>query len=243
LIVGIGAVLVVAGCTAGADTSRTSSIDSTGEPLSSPPTRSTAVVGTIPDDVHIVMAPGSYQTVAFNPAFTFSSPVTLGGGADFPDVANFSLKIYGNSYYAGMMFVRFDRVCDPNAPYRLTAAPSRLVECLLRNPHLHVTAKPQPVSIAGVSGRRLDVEVVGKLPGPSSCNGDPHPCMRLGTTPAFPPASDGGLGEPVEDGYSARIWVLDVHDTQVAVFWSDLTEHFASNVSTAQKILRTVRFS
>ena len=100
-----------------------------------------------------------------------------------------------------------------------------------------------PVTIGGISGQQLDVQVVGKLPGPPSCNGDPHPCVRIGTTPDFPPTFDGGFGAAFEAGDSDRIWIFDVHGTTVAVAWSDLTPHFASNLATAVKIMQTVKFS
>jgi hypothetical protein len=189
------------------------------------------------------MLPGKYATVQFRPAFTFSTTMTAGGGADAPDFANFSLKIYRNSYFASFAFMRFTKVCEPNAPRRLTAAPDQLLACIVHNPHLRVTAKPAPVTIGGISGQQLDVQVVGKLPGPPSCNGDPHPCVRLGTTPDFPPAFDGGFGGAFEAGYSDRIWIFDVHGTTVAVAWSDLTPHFASNLAPAVKIMQTVKFS
>jgi hypothetical protein len=199
--------------------------------------------GTIPDDVRSPMRPGEYATVQFRPPFTFSTTMTAGGGADRPDVANFSVKIYRNSYFASFFFVRFAKVCDPHAPSRLTAAPDQLLACLVHNPHLRVTAKPAPVTIGRISGQQLDVQVVGKLPGPPSCNGDPHPCVRLGTTPDFPPTFDGGFGAPFEAGYSDRIWIFDVRGTPVAVAWSDLTPHFASNIAAALKIMQTVKFS
>jgi hypothetical protein len=186
------------------------------------------------------MPPGRYRSVQFRPPFIFSTTVTVGGGADTPDMANFGLKIYGNSNFAEFFFARFANVCDPKAPSRLTAPPNNLLDCLVHNPHLRVTAEPAPVTIGGISGQQLDVQVVGKLPGPPSCNGDPHPCVRVGTTPDFPPTAD-GLG--IKAGNSARIWILDVHGTTVAVVWNDLTAHFASNLAAAENIMRTVRFS
>jgi hypothetical protein len=62
------------------------------------------------------MRPGKYATVQFRPPFTFSTTATVGGGADAPDVANFSLKIYGNSNFAGFYFLRFAKVCDRTRP-------------------------------------------------------------------------------------------------------------------------------
>jgi len=189
------------------------------------------------------MPPGKYATIRFRPPFTFSTTVTAGGGADMADLVSFSLKIYGNSTFAGFAFVRFAKVCDPKAPSHLTASPDQLLDCLVGHPHLRVTAKPAPVTIGGISGQRFDVRVVGKLPGPRSCNGDPYPCVRVGTTPDFPPAFDGGYGAAFEAGYSTRVWIFDVHGTPLAVAWTDLTPHFASNLAAAEKIMRTVRFS
>jgi hypothetical protein len=121
------------------------------------------------------MPPGKYGTVQFRPPFTFNTTVAAGGGADVSDFANFSLKIYRNSYFASFAFLRFAKVCDPNAPTRLSATPQRLLGCLVHTPHLRVTAKPAPVTIAGFSAQQLDVQAVGKLPGRPSCNGDPIP--------------------------------------------------------------------
>lgn len=231
----------VAGCSAGSSGSAATSRPPAGTATSataSPTAAATA--GTIPDDSSIPMPPGRYGTVHFSPPFTFSTTVTLGGGTDSPDAVSSSLKSYGNANFAAFLFARFAKVCDPNAPSRLTASPKQLINCLIHNPHLRVIAKPARVTIGGISGRQLDVQPVGKLPGPSSCGGDPHPCVRIGTTPGFPPMAD-GFG--IEAGNSARIWIFDVHGTTVAVIWNDLTPHFASNIATAEKIMQTVKFS
>ncbi len=229
-VVAVLAVWILTGCSSG----------SSGSPAMSSP--AAATTGTIPGDVSIPMPPGKYGTVQFRPPFTFSTTVTSGGGADVPDFANFSLKSYGNDYFASFAFLRFAKVCDPNAPGRLTASPKQLINCLIHNPHLRVTAKPAPVTIGGISGQQLNVQVVGKLPGPPSCNGDSHPCVRMGTIPDFPVFA-GGFGAAFEAGYSDRIWIFDVHGTTVAVAWSDLTAHFAANLAAAEKIMQTVRFS
>jgi hypothetical protein len=235
---------ILTGCSSGGSGSAATSSPAAGAATSATasPTANTTV-GKIPDDVRFPMSPGNYGTVQFRPPFTFSTTVTAGGGADAPDFANFSLKVYPNVGFASFYFLRFAKVCDPKVPSRLTASPDRLLDCLVHNPYLRVTAKPAPVTIGGVSGQWLDVQVVGKLPGPASCNGDPHPCVRMGTTPDFPPTFDGGFGAAFEANDSARIWVFDVHGATVAVAWSDLTAHFASNIAAAEKIMETVRFS
>jgi hypothetical protein len=218
---------------------------SSGSPAAGAATSATAsptAAATIPDDVSIPMPPGKYGTVSFRPPFTFSTAVTAGGGADVPDFVSFALKSYGNDYFAGFGFLRFTKVCDPKAPSRLTAPPKQLLDCLVHNPHLKVTAKPAPVTIGGISGQQLDVQVVGKLPGPPTCNGDSHPCVRVGTIPDFPVFA-GGFGAAFEAGYSDRIWIFDVHGTPVAVAWSDLTTHFPSNLVAAEKTMQTIRFS
>ncbi len=242
-------VSILAGCSSGSSGSAATTSPAAGAAASAPASpaaaapAAAATPGTIPDDVRTPMRPGKYATVQFRPPFTFSTTATAGGGADRPDVANFSVKIYRNSYFASFFFLKFAKVCDPGAPSRLTAAPDQLLACLVHNPHLRVTAKPAPATIGGISGQQLDVQVVGKLPGPPSCNGDPHPCVRLGTTPDFPPAFDGGFGAAFEAGYSDRIWIFDVNGTPVAVAWSDLTPRFASNLATAVKIMQTLKFS
>jgi hypothetical protein len=232
---------ILTGCSSGSPAA-TSPADGTATSAPALPAAA-ATPGTIPYDVRFPMPPGKYATVQFRPPFTFNTTVTLRGGDDKPDVANFSLKIYGNSNFSGFYFLRFAKVCDPNAPSRLTAAPKQLLACLVHNPHLRVTAKPASVTIGGISGQQLDVQVVGKLPGPPSCDGDPHPCVRMGTTPDFPPTFDGGFGGAFEAGNSARIWIFDVHGTPIAVAWNDLTAQFASHAATADKIMQTVKFS
>src|SRR6266496_155157 len=137
-VVAVLAVWILTGCSSG----------SSGSPAMSSP--AAATTGTIPGDVSIPMPPGKYGTVQFRPPFTFSTTVTSGGGADVPDFANFSLKSYGNDYFASFAFLRFAKVCDPNAPGRLTASPKQLINCLIHNPHLRVTAKPAPVTIGGI---------------------------------------------------------------------------------------------
>ena len=238
------AVWVLTGCSSGGSGSPAATGPAAGTATSAAGSPGTAAtVGTIPDDVHFLMPPGKYATIRFRPAFTFRTTVRAGGGADAPDFANFSLKSYGNDTFAGFAFVRFTKVCDPKAPSHLTASPDQLMDCLVGHPHLRVTAKPAPVTIGGIPGQRFDIQVVGKLPGPPSCNGDPYPCVRVGTTPDFPAAFDGGYGASFEAGYSARVWIFDVHGTTVAVTWADPTPHFASNLPAAEKIMRTVRFS
>lgn len=242
-----GAALAVwnlAGCSSGSSGSPATSSAPAGTASSAAASPSAAATaGTIPYDVRFPMPAGRYATVQFRPPLTFSTTQAARGGADTPDVANFSLKSYRNSNFAGFFFLHFTKVCDLKEPSRLTAAPQRLLDCLVHNPHLRVTRKPAPVTIGGISGQLLDVQIVGKLPGPSSCNGDPHPCARIGTTPDFPPTFDGGFGGAFEAGYSARIWMFDVHGTPVALAWTDLTPHFASNIAAAEKIMQTVRFS
>jgi hypothetical protein len=234
---------ILTGCNSGGSGSAaTSNQDAGAAPATAAPA-ATTTVGKIPDDVRSPMSPGNYATVQFRPRFTFSTTVTAGGGADAPDVANFSLKAYRNDSFAGFYFLRFAKVCDPKAPSRLTAPPQRLLDCLVHNPHLRVTAKPAPVTIGGILAQRLDIQVVGKLPGPRSCNGDPYPCVRVGTTPDFAPTFDGGYGAAFEAGYSTRVWIADVHGAPVAVAWTDLTPHFASNLAAAEKIMETVRFT
>jgi hypothetical protein len=244
-VVAVLAGWILTGCSSGSSGSPATTSPAAGTATSAPASPAAAATpGTIPNDVRFPMRPGKYATVQFRPHFTFSTTMTAAGGADTPDVANFSLKIYGNSSdFSGFYFLRFTKVCDPDAPSRLTAAPDQLLACLVHNPHLRVTAKPAPVTIGGISGQQLDVQVVGKLPGPPSCNGDPHPCVRIGTTPDFPPAFDGGFGGASEAGYSARIWIFDVHGTPVAVAWTDLAPHFASSMAAAVKIMQTVQFS
>jgi hypothetical protein len=243
-VVAVLAVCILAGCSSGSSGSAATTSPVAGTATSAPASPAAAAApGAIPDDVRSPMRPGNYATVQFRPPFTFSTTAAAGGGADKPDVANFSLKIYRNSYFASFFFLKFAKVCDPDAPSRLTAAPDQLLACLVHNPYLRVTAKPAPVTIGGIPGRQLDVQVVGKLPGPPSCNGDPHPCVRIGTTPDFPPTFDGGFGGAFEAGYSDRIWIFDVHGTPVAVAWSDLTPRFTSNLATAVKIMQTVKFS
>lgn len=234
----------VTGCSAGSSGSAVTSSPPAGTATSataSPAAAATA--GTIPYDVRFPMPPGRYKTVSFRPRFTFSTTVTAGGGADAPDFANFSLKVYENAGFAAFYFVRFAKVCDPRAPGRLTAPPEQLLGCLVHNPHLRVIAKPSPVTIGGISGQQLDVQVVGKPPGPLSCNGDPYPCVRMGTTPDFPPSFDGGFGAAFEASDSARIWIFHIHGATVAVAWSDLTAKFAADLAAAEKIMQTVRFS
>ncbi len=235
---------ILTGCSAGSSGSEATSSPPAGTATSATASPTAAATArTIPYDVRFPMSPGRYKTVSFRPRFTFSTTVTGGGGVDAPDVANFSLKAYENANFAEFYFLRFAKVCDPKAPSQLTAPPKQLLGCLVHNPHLRVTAKPSPVTIGGISGQQLDVQVTGKLPGPPSCNGDPHPCVRMGTTPDFPPTFDGGFGAAFEASDSARIWIFDVHGVTVAVAWSDLTSHFASNLAAAEKIMQTVRFS
>jgi hypothetical protein len=239
-------VWTLAGCDSGGQGSGAASSPPAGTAASATPTAvapaAGAIAGTITGDVRFPMPPGKYATVRFRPPFTFSTTVTAGGGADAPDFANFSLKAYGNETFASFAFLRFAKVCDPKAPGRFTAPAQQLLECLVHNPYLRVTARPAPVTVSGIAGRQFDVQVVGKLPGGPSCNGDPYPCVRVGTVPDFS-VFNGGFGAAFEAGYSARVWVFDVHKTPVAVIWSDPTAHFASNLAAAEKIMQTVRFS
>src|SRR5215475_929707 len=123
---------ILTGCSAGASGSTATSSQAAGADASATAApAANKAVGKIPDDVRFPMSPGNYGTAQFRPPFTFSTTVTAGGGADAPDVANFSLKSYGNSTFAGFYFLRFVKVCDPKVPSRLTAPPQRLLDCLV----------------------------------------------------------------------------------------------------------------
>ena len=88
-----------------------------GTATSAPASPATAATpGTIPNDVRSPMRPGKYATVQFRPPFTFSTTMTAAGGADTPDVANFSLKIYGNSNFAGFYFLGSRRCATRTRP-------------------------------------------------------------------------------------------------------------------------------
>ncbi len=106
------------------------------------------------------LEPGTYTTVTFSPAITYTVPAGWTNGEDLP--GNFLLQLDGDPRYIGIYR-------DVNAPYKceehsdpdVSQTVSDYTRWLRRHPLLHVT-KPRPVALGGLHGVAMDIS---KAPG------------------------------------------------------------------------------
>ena len=104
--------------------------------------------------------PGTYTTVSFSPAITYTVPAGWTNDEDLP--GNFALRLDGDTRYLGIYR-------DANAPYKCEEYPdpdvsqsvSDYTRWLRTNPLLRVT-KPIPVSLGGLHGVVMNIS---KAPG------------------------------------------------------------------------------
>ena len=106
------------------------------------------------------LEPGTYTTVSFAPAITYTVPAGWANGEDLP--GNFQLQLNDDVRYLGIYkHANVPFKCEEHPDLRLSQTVSDYTRWLRRHPLLHVTT-PVPVSIGGLRGVYMDIS---KAPG------------------------------------------------------------------------------
>ena len=184
---------------------------------------------TVPD--YGELRPGEYVTDEFKPAFSFQvvSADWEIGGEELRDVLDMT---HGSSVLA---FFNAEKVFDPSKTRELVKlvsepAPEDMVAWLRTHPYLE-TEQPEPATIGGVKGVRLDAVVAG-VPA-SECG---VACLGLFRE------SD-GTEWVVYEGEKIRFIVLeDIEGETVTIVVEASAANFEEFLPEAQKVLVTVEW-
>jgi hypothetical protein len=185
------------------------------------------------------LEPGTYTTVSFSPAITYTVPAGWTNGEDLP--GNFLLQLEDDIRYIGIFR-------DANAPYKCEEHPdpdvsqtvSDYTRWLRRHPLLHVT-KPRPVALGGLHGVVMDIS---KAPGTEGKG-----CALDETTTGVPfiiggrgPAS---LHHVILDtpGWKQRLYLLRYRGGNVAIEISPEGDSLAEYLEKVTPILQSLRFT
>jgi hypothetical protein len=185
------------------------------------------------------LEPGTYTTVSFSPAITYTVPAGWTNGEDLP--GNFLLQLEDDPRYVGIYR-------DANAPYRCEEHPdpdvsqtvSDYTRWLRRHPLLHVS-RPRPVSVGGLHGVAMDIS---KAPGTAGkgCTYDEFegnvPFIVGGRGPA-------SLHHVITDapGWKERLYLLRYRGGNVAIEISPEGDSLAEYLTEVAPILRSLRFA
>ena len=108
------------------------------------------------------LRPGKYETDEFEPAFSFEvvGEGWIVGGAEEPGILDMRQGVKGGV----LSFINEQKVFDPSRLRELNTAPAPedMVTWLRRHPYLE-TEQPEPATVGGVKGERLDA-VVADVP-------------------------------------------------------------------------------
>ena len=125
-------------------------------------------------------------------------------------------------------------VSDPRHPNKLVPAPEDWVSWFEEHPYLKISS-PQPTSVGGVEGRRLDTRV-------SSLPNDYYSedCLGAGV-PLWPLL--GGHHWCADEGFTTRTIILENIEGETVIIdvWSS-SETFEKVLPDAQKVLDTVEW-
>jgi hypothetical protein len=181
---------------------------------------------------------GTYTTVSFSPAITYTVPAGWTNGEDLP--GNFLLQLEDDIRYIGIYR-------DANAPYKCEEYPdpdvsqkvSDYTRWLRRHPLLRVT-KPIPVSLGGLHGVVMEIS---KAPG---TEGEGCTYEEGAITGAVPfivggrgPAS---LHHVIMDGWKERLYLLRYKRGNVAIEVGPEGASLAKYLRKVTPILRSLRF-
>jgi hypothetical protein len=187
------------------------------------------------------LEPGTYKTVTFSPAITYTVPAGWTNGEDLP--GNFLLQVDGDARYVGIYR-------DANAPYRCEERPdpdvsqnvSDYTRWLRRNPLLRVT-KPRQVSIGGLHGVVMDISKARGAKGKGCTYPDFEPKGNVpfivgGRGPA-------GLYHVITDapGWTQRFYLLRHKGGNVAIEISPEGDSLAEYLKEVTPILQSLRFA
>jgi hypothetical protein len=185
------------------------------------------------------LEPGTYTTVTFSPAITYTVPAGWTNGEDLP--GNFLLQLAGDQRYIGIYR-------DANAPYKCEEHPdpdvrqtvSDYTRWLRANPLLHVT-KPRPVSIGGLHGVVMDIS---KAPGTKGKG------CTVDTFEGFVPFIVGGRGPASlhhvildEPGFEERLYLLRYKHGNVAIEVGPEGSSLPDYLGAVTPILQSLRFT
>ena len=181
---------------------------------------------------------GTYTTVTFAPAITYTVPTGWTNGEDLP--GNFLLQLEGDPRYIGIFR-------DANAPYRCAEHPdpnvsqsvSDYTRWLRRHPLLRVT-RPVPVSIGGLHGVFMNIS---KAPGTEG-----QGCTYEETITGAVPFIIGGRGpaslhHTLLDGWKERLYLLRYKRGNVAIEIGPEGASLPEYLKQVRPILRSLRFA
>ncbi len=177
------------------------------------------------------LRPGTYATDEFEPAFTFGvvGEGWVVGGAEERGVLDMRLGVEGPV----ISFANEQKVFDPSKPSDLIAVsgPEDMAAWLRKHPYLE-TEGPEPASVGGVKGARIDAVVADDVPA-SECGDN---CLGL-----FMIGPD--IDWVVYEKERVRFVVLeDVGGERVIIVAETRAADFEGFLPKAQEVLKTVEW-
>ena len=182
------------------------------------------------------LRPGEYRTEEFKPSLFFR----VGKGWEASELQQKPYFDILHEYQGGDYFVAISfnnpppKVSDPRHPNKLVPAPEDWVSWFDEHPYLR-TSKPQPASVGGIEGRRLDTRVAS-LPEDYYS----EDCLGAGV-PLWPLL--GGHHWCADEGYTTRTIVLEsIKDETVIIDAWSISGKFEKVLPEAKKVLDTVEW-
>ena len=182
------------------------------------------------------LRPGEYRSVEFKPSLSFR----VGEGWEVSELQQKPYFDILHEYQGGDYFVAISfnnpppEVNDPRHPNKLVSAPKAGVYWFEEHSYLK-TSSPQPTSVGGVEGRRLDTRV-------SSLPNDYYSedCLGAGV-PLWPLL--GGHHWCADEGFTTRTILLESIEGETVIIdvWSS-SGTFEKALPNAQKVLDTVEW-
>ena len=179
---------------------------------------------------------GEYHTEEFKPSLSFR----VGKGWEVSELQQKPYFDILHEYQGGDYFVAISfnnpppKVSDPRHPNKLVPAPEDWLSWFEEHPYLK-TSKPQPMSVGGVEGRRLDTRV-------SSLPDDYYSedCLGAGV-PLWPLL--GGHHWCADEGYTTRTIVLEGIEGETVIIdaWAS-SGRFEKGLPEAKEVLDTVEW-
>jgi hypothetical protein len=198
-----------------------------------------AEVRHLPEEVK-ALQPGQYRTEEFEPSFSFR--VGKGWKNDPPEAFDGLFLSRGGT--GGLGAVNVQRVYEPSRSGTPIVAntPEDLVRWLEHHPYLR-TSDPEPASVGGVEGQKVDVAVAKDLPedyqsGVCSPIAEPEEeCVDLLRVSTPPPIS-------ISEGDKVRLIVLqnELSGQTVALGYVSRSTNFDGFAPEAQKVIDTTEW-
>jgi hypothetical protein len=183
----------------------------------------------LPEDTQ-TLSPGEYRSEEFEPSFSF----TIGEGwTNLPIEASDNLALTWGQTWLLRFFKPQEVFYNPNERYGVVDAPKDLIGWLRRHPYVRAST-PEPVTVGGIEGERMDVSVVD-LPEDhvGACGQD---CLGL-----FLLSDGSALG--LLRGDKARGTVLeDVEGETVIIGFVGPADDFDLQAAETQKVIDSVEW-